>query len=182
MRTDMKRLLADTSGVIAAVLLAFSFALGGSQAVRADESESLPLAVEDTVLVPVKDLQALEQRVIYLEETVNALTESWQHIDTHRLCVADDSGAETCLTKPQLDALLVIQAKMTAIDPPPAIVGVESVTVATVPENSEPAPSAVSIAQTDQEPEQTGSITPREPAAELNVVAEPEPAPAAEQP
>ena len=69
--------------------------------------------------------KALEQHVIYLEETVNALTDSWQHIDTHRLCITDDSGAETCLTKPQLDALLVIQAKMTAIDPPLAIVGVE---------------------------------------------------------
>ena len=94
MKTDMKRLFADTSGAIAAVLLVFSFAVGGSNAVRAEDSESLALSAQDTVLIPVKDLAALEQRVRYLEETVTALTESWQHINTHRLCVSDDSGAE----------------------------------------------------------------------------------------
>ena len=56
--------------------------------------------------MPAKDVHALEARVAYLEETVAALTKSWQHIDTHRLCVSDDSGAETCITKAQLDAFL----------------------------------------------------------------------------
>jgi len=121
MKTDMKRLFADTSGAIAAVLLVFSFAVGGSNAVRAEDSESLALSAQDTVLIPVKDLAALEQRVRYLEETVTALTESWQHINTHRLCVSDDSGAETCITKPQLDAFLASQAHVAQADPPAAI-------------------------------------------------------------
>jgi hypothetical protein len=190
MKTDKKRLFAHTSGAIAAVLLAFSFAVGGSNAVRAEDSESLTLSVQDTVLIPVKDLEALEQRVRYLEETVTALTESWQHINTHRLCVSDDSGAETCITKPQLDALLAGKPRVSEIspapaivgvesvtvaavtessEPAPAIVGVESVTVATMTESSEPAPSAVphDVAQTEQEPEYTGSITARAPMAEL---------------
>jgi|GraSoiStandDraft_54_1057290.scaffolds.fasta_scaffold425685_1 hypothetical protein len=169
MKTDKKRLFAHTSGAIAAVLLAFSFAVGGSNAVRAEDSESLTLSVQDTVLIPVKDLEALEQRVRYLEETVTALTESWQHINTHRLCVSDDSGAETCITKPQLDALLAGKPRVSEISPAPAIVGVESVTVATMTESSEPAPSAVphDVAQTEQEPEYTGSITARAPMAEL---------------
>src|SRR3979490_3135917 len=152
MKTHMKRLFADTSGAIAIVLLAVSFAVGGSPAARADDQESLSISVQDPVLIPIKDLEALEQRILYLEETVTTLTESWQHIDTHRLCVSDDSGAETCITKPQLDALLASQAKGAAISPPPAIVAVESVTVATMPDTSEPVPSAVShdVAQTCQ--------------------------------
>jgi hypothetical protein len=168
MKTNMKRLFADTSSAIAVVLLAFSFALGGSNAVRADEPESLALSVQDTVLVPVKDLQALEQRVAYLEETVTALTESWQHINTHRLCVTDESGAETCITKRQLDAFLASHAHVTELSPPPAIVAVESVTAAAVIDSPEPAPSAIAreVAQTTQEPEYTGSIAARAPAAE----------------
>jgi hypothetical protein len=45
-----------------------------------------------------------------LEETVKSLTEAWQHIDTHRVCASDPKGeSETCLTKPQLDALIAAQ-------------------------------------------------------------------------
>jgi hypothetical protein len=68
------------------------------------------------VLVPVKVVETLEQRIIFLEETVAALTESWQHIDTHRLCVSDDS-AETCITKSQLDVLLARLAQAAAGQP-----------------------------------------------------------------
>jgi hypothetical protein len=147
-------------------MLAFSFSVGGSHAVRADDPESLSLPVQDTVLVPVKDMQALQQRVAYLEETVAALTESWRRINTHRLCVSDDGGAETCITKAQLD-LLIGQGRVVEASAPTAIAGetnkvpsAEPVTVAAAPANSEPAPNAVSneVSQKDQEPGETGTI------------------------
>jgi hypothetical protein len=88
---------------VAALLAVFGFA--GSAPVRADEAVSPP--TEEMILVSAKTMQTLEQRVIFLEETVAALTESWQHIDTHRMCAVDeDNGSQTCLTKSRLDALL----------------------------------------------------------------------------
>jgi hypothetical protein len=150
MKSDMKRRFACTSSAIAVALLAFSFsfAVGGSQAVRADELESLSPPAQDIVLVPAKDVQALEQRLAYLEEQVAALTESWQHINTHRLCVSDDSS-ETCITKPQLDAFLASQAHVAQADPSAAIVGEaktadEAVTVAAATGSSESAPGTAS--------------------------------------
>ena len=74
--------------VAAAAILAFWFVGGGVG--RAEEILAPP--GQDMVLVPVKVVETLEQRVIFLEETVAALTESWQHIDTHRLCVSGDSA------------------------------------------------------------------------------------------
>jgi hypothetical protein len=148
MKSDMKRRFACTSSAIAVALLAFSFAVGGSQAVRADDLESLLHPAQDMVLVPAKDVAALAQRLAYLEEQVAALTESWQHINTHRLCVSDDSS-ETCITKPQLDAFLANQAHVAQADPPAAVAAEaktadEAVTVASATGGSESAPGAAS--------------------------------------
>jgi hypothetical protein len=114
MKTTVKPRLARPS-VAAAAILAFGLTFAG-QAVRAEVPDSPSVPGQDMVLVSAKTVSELEQRIIYLEENVAALTESWQHINTHRLCVSDDSGAETCISKPQLDALLVhfAQAKMNA--------------------------------------------------------------------
>jgi hypothetical protein len=157
MKSDTKRRFACTSSAIAVALLAFSFAVGGSQAVRADELESLLHPAQDMVLVSAKDVEALTKRLAYLEEQVAALTESWQHINTHRLCVSDDSF-ETCITKPQLDALLASQAHVAQASPPAAVVGEvkitdEAVTIASATGSSESAPGAASteIAQSVDE-------------------------------
>jgi hypothetical protein len=106
MKTTMKSPLVRSSAVAAAAALAFWFTFGGAQVVRAEDLETLSPPGQDMILVPAKTVKDLEQRIKYLEETVAALTESWQHIDTHRLCVSDDSGAETCVTKVQLDLVL----------------------------------------------------------------------------
>jgi hypothetical protein len=105
MKTTVKPRFAR-SCLPAAAVLAFCLAFG-SQAVRAEDSDNPAVPGQDMVLVPAKTVSELEQRIIYLEENVAALTESWQHINSHRLCVSDDSGAETCISKPQLDAILV---------------------------------------------------------------------------
>jgi hypothetical protein len=122
MKTTVKSRSARPSVAVAAAaaMLAFWLTLGGPQAVRAEDTDILSAPGQDMVLVPAKTVSELEQRVIYLEETVAALTESWQHINTHRLCVSDDSGAETCISKPQLDALLIQFAEAKISEPPVA--------------------------------------------------------------
>jgi hypothetical protein len=116
MTTPVKSVLARPS-VAAAALLAAWFTFGGSQIARAEDPETIAPPAQEMILVPAKDVHALEARVAYLEETVAALTESWQHIDTHRLCVSDDSGAETCITKAQLDVFLSQSAQAKTSEP-----------------------------------------------------------------
>jgi TolA-binding protein len=168
----MKPFVVRTSGVLAAAALAFSLTLGGASAARADEPQTISQDGQEMALVPVKSIEALEKRIAYLEETVNSLTEAWQHIDTHHICVSDlKDEDETCISKRQLDKLLALQApakEASAVSPapvaevaPPKTEPVE--TVATV-EATEP-PSAV-IASEVQEPEHTGSITPAAPSSE----------------
>jgi len=117
--TEKSRFARPSVAAAAAAVLAFWLTLGGSQAVRAEDADILSAPGQDMVLVSAKTVSELEQRVIYLEETVAALTESWQHINTHRLCVSDDSG-ETCISKPQLDALLIQFAQAKISEPPVA--------------------------------------------------------------
>ena len=168
----MKPFVVRTSFVMAAAALAFSLTFSGLSAARADEPQTVILEGQEMALVPVKSIEALEKRIAYLEETVNSLTEAWQHIDTHHICVSDlKDEDETCISKRQLDKLLALQepAKEASAETPapvaeaapPKVEPVE--TVATV-EATEPPPAV--IASEAQEPEHTGSITPAAPASE----------------
>jgi hypothetical protein len=160
--------------VATAALLAAWFSFGGSQVAGAEDAETLSPPAQEMILVPAKDVHALKERVAYLEETVAALTESWQHIDTHRLCVSDDSGAETCITKAQLDAFLSQSAQAQIGEPavsqeaklaPPAE-AVEIVAAAPSSPSAEPAlePSAEPTTVVSEnvlpepEPEITGTV------------------------
>jgi hypothetical protein len=166
MNTPTKSVLIRSSVAAAAVLAAW-FTLG-AQFARAEDPETLSAPAQEMILVPAKDVHALEQRVAYLEETVTALTESWQHIDTHRLCVSDDSGAQTCVTKAQLDAFLSQSAQAQISEPavsqeakvaPPA----EPVAMVaqTLPSSEPSAPATVvgEIVPTEPDPETTGTVT-----------------------
>jgi hypothetical protein len=73
---------------------------------------------------------------------LDALSQSLQHINTRRICVSDDSGAETCITKAQLDAVLVSQSHMEASHP------AEIIDAAKVPAE----PAAVRASQKDRGP------------------------------
>ena len=166
MKTPIKSVLVRPSAA-AAAMLAVWFTLGSSQIARAEEPETLSPPAQEMILVPAKDVQALEQRIAYLEESVTALTESWQHIDTHRICVSDDSGAETCITKAQLDVFLALaQINEPAVSQeakaaPPA----EPVEIlaATPAPSSEPAAAPVTVVGenllTEPDPETTGTVT-----------------------
>jgi hypothetical protein len=159
-----KSLLVRRASAVAVTLLALL--IGGSRAVRADDTEHPSVPVQDTVLVPLKDIEALEQRLAYLEGAVAALTEASRHAKPHQLCIADDSGSETCITKAQLDAFM---SRAPAIEAAPAaIVGeansappVEAISVVTPPENSQPSPDAAlsEATQEGSESEAAGTLT-----------------------
>jgi hypothetical protein len=137
MKTRMKFLLVTTSSAIAVALFALTFASVGARTVRAERpAPTRP----DTVLISTAALDGLEQRVTYLEGIVAALTLASQHISTYQLCVSGDSGAETCLTKPQLDALLASQAPVASVSneiskPEPVSTG--SISTTAVPAKAE---------------------------------------------
>jgi hypothetical protein len=167
MKTTMKSpLVKPSAAVAAAAVLAFWFTFGGAHVVRAEDPETLSPPGQDMVLVPAKTVNLLEQRITYLEETVAALTESWQHIDTHRLCVSDDGGAETCLTKTQLDLVLNQFARAEISQPvvlqeakaSPAAEPVETAATTETSPSSEPATVVGENVLPDQEPEFTGTV------------------------
>jgi hypothetical protein len=164
----MSRLVRPSAAIAAAAVLASWFTFGGSQVVRAEDPEIVSPHGQDMVLVPAKTVDALEQRVIFLEETVAALTESWQHVNTHRLCVSDDSGAETCIGKSQLDALLTqfarAQINQASVSQeanafPPAETVEMAATTQTLP-SSEPTTVVGENLLPDQDPESTGTVKP----------------------
>jgi hypothetical protein len=167
MKTTMQSCSARPSAAVAAAaVLAVWFTFGGSQVARAEAPDIISPSAQDMVLVPVKAMQTLEQRVIFLEETVAALTESWQHIDTHRLCVSDDSGAETCVTKAQLDVLLTELAQAKVSQPPATQEASASPAAEPVEVAEQPSPAAEPTAVAElsaQDPDYTGSVKPAAP-------------------
>ena len=163
MKTRMKALLVAAYGVIAAVLLASPFATDG-RAVRAEVPDALSAARSQMVMISTAALDGLEQRVSYLEGVVASLTLASQHVRTYQLCISGDDGAETCLTKPQLDALLGNQAQLVQAAPQARHGGGGGSSLAgpqiavTTARDPEPAASATTSETSNTEPETTGSI------------------------
>ena len=144
----------------AALVLAFDF--GGPGAVRAEDAERLQPSLQEVVVSPImQTVQGLEQRLSDVDTKVGAFADSFtsRRIAAQTLCVSDESGAQTCITKAQLDFLLskVVQAElarpsMTATDASGR--SAEPVKVATAA--PERAPEAT-IEPTGQEVEHTGT-------------------------
>jgi hypothetical protein len=101
MKSRWNSLMVGGCNVVGLALLALSATAGGS-AVRADD----PSTLQSTVLEKI--VSGLEQQVANLGASVAAFADSFtaKRIAAQELCVADSSGAQTCITKAQLDALL----------------------------------------------------------------------------
>jgi hypothetical protein len=89
--------------------LALAVSLDGSRAVRADDADDLTTSLQEMIVNPImKSVQGLEARLTGLEATVGTMSESFtsRRVVAHVLCVSDETGAQTCITKAQLDSLL----------------------------------------------------------------------------
>jgi len=135
MLTGQTPFIAKAAYGLSVALLALSFTSGVST-VRA-EGEDPAQSWREMILNPITDaMQAIEARMGMLEATVAHYAESFasRHITTDELCVADASGAKTCITKAQLDKLLGAATHAAAAEP--AIV--EPATTVTEAKTDEP--------------------------------------------
>ncbi len=101
MRSKWNSLVIGGCNVFGLALLALSATAGGS-AVRAED----PATLQSTVFEKI--VSGLAQQAANLEASIAAFADSFttRRIVMQELCVADGSGAQTCITKAQLDALL----------------------------------------------------------------------------
>ena len=111
MMTTKSRLLTKVSCGFSIAFLAFAFTSGVS-AVRAQTDVPSWMMV-DPISTAVK---ALEERLTSLEAKVASIGSPASGQSTE-LCVADDAGARTCISKVQLDRLLKMM-QTAAIEPP----------------------------------------------------------------
>jgi hypothetical protein len=121
MMTDQNRFSAKISRGLPIGLLALSMAFGAS-AVRAQSDTNAPSWREIAVDPIISAMRAVEKRLATVEATVALFAGSFstQQLNTRQLCVSDDTGAETCISKAQLDALLAKMAQAAAVEVPAA--------------------------------------------------------------
>lgn len=125
MKTGKTRSLKKLASGPCVAFLALSMTFGVS-AVRADSETSMP-SLQEMFLSPIMDVvHAVEARLASLETTVASFAGSFnsRQITSQELCIADQSGAQTCITKAQLDALLVGMARTAAAEPAETVVEV----------------------------------------------------------
>jgi hypothetical protein len=105
MKSRWDSLLVGSCHVIGLTLLTLSVTAGGS-AVRAGGSSPV---LDSAALEPLMKLaDVFSQRISKIEAKVASYTDALttRSVTTQELCVADDTGARTCITKAQLDVLL----------------------------------------------------------------------------
>jgi hypothetical protein len=147
MKTSVKSALVRHSGILAIALLAFTF--NGSHVVRAQDPEVSTPSLSEMVFAPImKAVEGIEQRLSNMEATWGLFKASFSsdHMVTRQLCIADESGAQTCITKAQLDVVL---ASMTRIEAPVPTEATESTKAAAETPTAEPA----IVAEAEAEPE-----------------------------
>jgi hypothetical protein len=101
MRSRWNCLVVGSCNVFGLALLVLS-ATGGGSAVRAEDPATLQSSVLEKIAA------GIEQRVADLQASVAAFADSFtaRRIAAQELCVGDGTGAQTCITKDQLDGLL----------------------------------------------------------------------------
>jgi hypothetical protein len=131
--------LARVSRGLSLTVVALAFASGVSM-VRAQSDVPSWILVDPTSSA----VKAVEERLTSLEAKVASVAEllTSRQSTEHELCVADEAGARTCISKVQLDRLLKIM-QAAAIEPPAQATN----SVAALAEPAEPTP-AVSAPET----------------------------------
>jgi hypothetical protein len=150
------------SGLAAAALI-LAFSVGGSRLVRAENPDGA--SVQEMVVAPVvRAMAGFAERLTQVEASVTAMAVSFtaKQVTTQQLCVSDESGAQTCISKAQLDALLHRYAQAEA-SPPAAAEGAAAPAgiTATAEQPSEPQPTTAQNETTDHsQPEGVAQETP----------------------
>jgi hypothetical protein len=151
-------------------VLAFAVSLDGSRAVRADEADDLMASLQEMIVDPImKAVHGLDERLAGLEASVGGMADSLssRRVVARMLCVADESGAETCITKAQLDSLLSGVARAEISRPSAAVKEAKAVVSeqpadAVITKDPARAPdlagSADEKSAADREPEHTGTV------------------------
>jgi len=154
--------------------LALVVSLDGSHAVRADDFDGFTASLQGSIVDPIMNtLHQLDERLTHAEATISSLAESFtsRRVVAQMLCVSDESGAQTCISKAQLDALLssVARAEITR----PSLAGTQAkalpreepvetpIEPAAAIVTQDPAPEqnrAEEKSVEDQEPEHTGTV------------------------
>ena len=101
------RLLAKVSHGLSVAFLAVAFTSGVSM-VRAQSQSDVPTwMMVDPITTAMK---AVEERITGLEAKLASVTEQLaaRQSAEHELCVADDAGSRTCISKVQLDRKSVV--------------------------------------------------------------------------
>ncbi|HEY7298872.1 MAG TPA: hypothetical protein VH684_13270 [Xanthobacteraceae bacterium] len=101
-------------------LVAISMAFG-APAVRAQSDENATSWREITLDPIMNAVHAVEARLASMEASMALLADSFatKELKTRQLCVSDETGAQTCITKAQLDLLLAKMAQTAAVEPAP---------------------------------------------------------------
>ncbi len=151
-------------------VLAFAVSLDGSRAVRADDTDDLTASLQEMIVDPImRAVHGLDQRLASLEASVGGMAEQLgsRRVVARVLCVADESGAETCITKAQLDSLLSGVARAEISRPTAALKEAKAVVAeqpgdAVITKDSARAPDLAGSVEeksaADQEPEHTGTV------------------------
>jgi hypothetical protein len=181
MMTTKRSHLARLSGGLTMAALALTFSFSSPAAVRAEDPQDQTPTLQELVIDPImKAMEGLDQRIWDLEEKVSAWADSitTKRMIVQEICLADESGAHTCINKERLDALLLnaAHAQAEVPQPPVALTEVappaEEIVVIAPTENSAPQPEPVAVppvVQVEPEVEQTGSIEPAKEQAEPEV-------------
>jgi hypothetical protein len=112
MQTGRTSLLKKLGRGISWAALALAISFGSSGFVRAGDPEVSAVSLQEIITPVVSAVMQLDQAVGSIRSAVDAFEESFhsKRIATRELCISDESGAETCITKAQLDAFLKSQA------------------------------------------------------------------------
>ncbi len=138
MKSRWNSLVVGGCNVIGLTLLALSVTAGGST-LRAGDAPVL----DSVALEPLMKLaDVFSQRIAKIEASVAAYTDSLTtgRVATQELCIADENGARTCITKAQLDALLKGAMQQTAQAAPIPALAPQAAPISQTPVSQEAAP------------------------------------------